>query len=52
MLASLAMTKGHVRLRKMLDDSFEYIVPCHNDHISAMRLNDSGEYLATVCENG
>ena len=46
------MDKGQVRLRKLLDDSYEYVVPCHNDHISAMRLSESGEYLATVCENG
>ena len=51
-MASLAMNKGQVRFRKMLDDSYEYVVQCHNDHISAMRLSDSGEYLATACEQG
>ena len=51
-MASLALAKGHVRLRKMLDNSNEYVVPCHNEQISAMCLSDSGEYLATVCENG
>ena len=52
MLASLALEKGHVRLRKMLDNSNEYILPCHNEAISAMRLSENGQYLATVCENG
>ena len=51
-MASLAMNKGQVRFRKMLDNSYEYVVQCHNDHISAMRLSDSGEYLATACEQG
>jgi len=51
-MASLALQKGHVRLRKMLDNSNEYVVPCHNEHITALRFSESGEYLATVCEQG
>lgn len=41
-----------MRLRKLVDNSNEYVVPCHNDHISALRFSESGQYLATVCENG
>lgn len=51
-MASLALEKGYIRLRKMKDESNEYVVPCHNEAICAMRLSDNGEYLMTVCEGG
>lgn len=51
-MAALTLTKGHVRLRKMQDNSNEYVLPCHPENISAMRLSDSGKYLVTACEGG
>lgn len=51
-MAALGMAKGSIRLRKMFDGSFEYVIPCHNETITAISLADGGEFLATTCENG
>jgi hypothetical protein len=51
-MVSLDLEKGSVRMRRLQDKTNEYVVPCHMESISAMKLSDSGEYLATCCHDG
>ena len=39
-------------MRRLQDKTNEYVVPCHMEAISAMKLSDCGEYLATCCHDG
>lgn len=54
MIASLALDKGSIRLRKLKDNSNEYILPCHAETIVAIKLviEDVDFILATHCEGG
>lgn len=51
-LATLDLEEGSFRLRKMKDMTEEYVVPAHTEALSALRLSDCGNYLATSCVNG
>jgi len=51
-LVTLDLEKGYVRMRRLQDKTNEYVVPCHMEAISAMKLSDCGEYLATCCHDG
>ena len=51
-VASLDLEKGSVRLRRMEDKTNEYVVPCHQESLSALTLSETAEYFATACTNG
>lgn len=53
-IASLALDKGSIRLRKLKDNSNEYTLPCHAETIVTMKLveDDKDIILATHCEGG
>ncbi len=51
-MASLTEKKGCVRLRQLKNETNEYVVSCHQEAISALRLSRCGSYPATACLNG
>ena len=51
-IAALAETKGQIRLRKLRDNSTEYVLPCHNEPLSALRLSRDGDIIVTACDPG
>ena len=51
-MASLTEKKGSVRLRQLKNETNEYVVACHQEAISALRLSNCGTYFATACQNG
>ena len=51
-MVTLSNDKGKIRLRKFQDETPEFTAPCHFQAISALKLSDCGEFIATACEDG